>query len=81
MQLNLVGPLYQIIRTVTNEVSKSFLYCGHGIDGIQIQRQASNRLREHFAQPHLVAATPRAATQTPDEDETRDNFELEERVL
>ncbi|KAG8809387.1 Dynamin-like GTPase that mediates homotypic ER fusion [Serendipita sp. 411] len=35
VQLNLVGPLYAVARTVTGEV----------------QRQASARLREHFSQP------------------------------
>ncbi|KAF8497658.1 root hair defective 3 GTP-binding protein [Gautieria morchelliformis] len=39
VQLNLVGPLYQISRTVTSE----------------IQRQATKRLREHFASPQVAA--------------------------
>jgi len=38
IQLGLVGPLFQVSRTIANE----------------IQRQASNRLREHFAQPVLA---------------------------
>jgi len=37
-KLNLVGPLTQVTRTLGNEV----------------QRQASNRLREHFSQPQLA---------------------------
>ncbi|KAH8814531.1 RHD3/Sey1 [Flagelloscypha sp. PMI_526] len=37
IQLNLAGPLFSVVRTVTGEV----------------QRQASNRLREHFSQPAL----------------------------
>ncbi|KIJ49596.1 hypothetical protein M422DRAFT_161141 [Sphaerobolus stellatus SS14] len=40
VQLNLAGPLYQVIMTVTQE----------------IQRQATKRLREQFAQPELAAA-------------------------
>ncbi|KAF8575097.1 root hair defective 3 GTP-binding protein [Ramaria rubella] len=39
IQLNLVGPLYQVARTVSNEV----------------QRQATKRLRDHFAQPPVAA--------------------------
>jgi len=38
IQLGLVGPLFQVSRTIGNE----------------IQRQATNRLREHFAQPVLA---------------------------
>ncbi|KAJ7282812.1 RHD3/Sey1 [Mycena rebaudengoi] len=38
VQLGLVGPLFQITRTIGNEV----------------QRQASTRLREHFSQPVLT---------------------------
>ncbi|KIM83177.1 hypothetical protein PILCRDRAFT_88083 [Piloderma croceum F 1598] len=38
IQLGLVGPLFQVTRTIGNEV----------------QRQASNRLREHFSQPVLA---------------------------
>jgi len=38
IQLGLVGPLFQVTRTIGNEV----------------QRQASNRLREHFSQPTLT---------------------------
>ncbi|TRM70209.1 RHD3/Sey1 [Schizophyllum amplum] len=45
VQLGLTGPLFQVLRTITNEV----------------QRQASARLREHFSQPMLaeqLRATP-----------------------
>jgi len=42
IQLGLVGPLFQVTRTIGGEV----------------QRQASNRLREHFSQPILAEPVP-----------------------
>ncbi|KZT40769.1 root hair defective 3 GTP-binding protein [Sistotremastrum suecicum HHB10207 ss-3] len=42
IQLGLVGPLFQVARTVTNEV----------------QRQATKKLREQFAEPQLNAPIP-----------------------
>jgi len=52
VQLGLVGPLYQVTRTVGNE----------------LQRQATNRLREHFVQPAL-AEPVRARSQSIQEEE------------
>jgi hypothetical protein len=59
VQLGLVGPLFQVSRTI----------------GYEIQRQASNRLREHFAQP--VLAEPVRARPIEDAFE---NDEVEETV-
>ncbi|KAG8934733.1 Dynamin-like GTPase that mediates homotypic ER fusion [Tulasnella sp. 418] len=46
IQLGLVGPLFQVTKTVTNE----------------IQRQATDRLREHFSQPQLAPPISRQST-------------------
>ncbi|KAG5641514.1 Dynamin-like GTPase that mediates homotypic ER fusion [Asterophora parasitica] len=49
VQLGLVGPLFQVSKTV----------------GTELQRQATNRLREHFAQPALTEPIPlRSRTQS-----------------
>jgi len=56
VQLGLVGPLMQVTKTVAKEVSRgvpSVLSEGD-VESFQIQRQATDRLREHFAQPVLV---------------------------
>ncbi|KAJ7739031.1 RHD3/Sey1 [Mycena maculata] len=53
VQLGLVGPLFQITRTIGNEV----------------QRQASTRLREHFATPVLTEPVRARAIKEEDDDE------------
>ncbi|CAK5281294.1 unnamed protein product [Mycena citricolor] len=53
VQLGLVGPLFQITRTIGGEV----------------QKQASNRLREHFSQPVLTEPV-RAQSIKSEEDES-----------
>ncbi|KAF8070100.1 RHD3/Sey1 [Lyophyllum atratum] len=60
VQLGLVGPLFQVSRTV----------------GTELQRQASNRLREHFSQP-MLAEPVRSRTQSAqesDDSEIRDDL-------
>ncbi|KAJ7217672.1 RHD3/Sey1 [Mycena pura] len=62
VQLGLVGPLFQVTRTIGNEV----------------QRQASARLREHFATPELtdpIRARPHAMKEEEDEDGSLDRLQ------
>ncbi|KAF9460714.1 RHD3/Sey1 [Collybia nuda] len=61
IQLGLVGPLFQVSRTVGNE----------------LQRQAANRLREHFSEPVLAEAI-RASSGNDDGD--HDNVRQEMRT-
>jgi hypothetical protein len=53
VQLGLVGPLFQVTRTIGNEV----------------QRQASARLREHFSQPVLTEPIPARVDVKEEEDD------------
>ncbi|KAF5386149.1 hypothetical protein D9615_002595 [Tricholomella constricta] len=59
VQLGLVGPLFQVTRTV----------------GTELQRQATNRLREHFIQPvHAEAVRARSQSAHEEEDEGREEL-------
>lgn len=83
VQLGLVGPLYQVSRTLANEVS-FFLLCAYisvnSSRTLQLQRQATARLREHFREP-ILAEPVRARTQSaPPEHEDLDE-ELRTRQL
>ena len=54
-QLNLSGPILQILRSVSGEVGEKRSNCGViAKNDLQIQRQATERLREYFAQPQLT---------------------------
>ncbi|KAG6874499.1 Dynamin-like GTPase that mediates homotypic ER fusion [Termitomyces sp. Mi166 len=66
VQLGLVGPLYQVSRTIATE----------------LQRQASERLREHFREP-VLAETVRARSQsaTPESEDLDELQELRTRQL
>ncbi|KAF8160733.1 RHD3/Sey1 [Crassisporium funariophilum] len=66
VQLGLVGPLFQVTRTVAGE----------------IQRQASSKLREHFAEPVLaqaVAAQPQNGTMSRSPSYSENDMELKTR--
>jgi hypothetical protein len=88
IQLNLAGPLLAVTRTVTGEV----LYSAQTRSSLltrplQIQRQATARLREHFSQP-VDTAPPRqprlAAPVSTRRDGDQEEFEMnamEDKVL
>lgn len=68
IQLNLVGPIMQITKTIGGEV----------------QRQASNRLHEHFSEPVLAqphAVRTRSVNDSFDEDSTDDELRRRRAVL
>jgi hypothetical protein len=60
IQLGLVGPLFQVLRTISNEV----------------QRQAGHRLREHFSQPILTEPVRATSVERTLKKEEEDEYSL-----
>ncbi|KAG6806681.1 Dynamin-like GTPase that mediates homotypic ER fusion [Arthromyces matolae] len=56
VQLGLVGPLYQVSRTIAGE----------------LQRQATTRLREHFSEPVLAQPVRARSLSTQPENDDRE---------
>ena len=66
IQLGLVGPLFQVLKTV----------------GAELQRQAAARLREQFAEPAMAHAQPvRSESYSEDTDNDSAKEELRSRQL
>jgi hypothetical protein len=86
VQLNLVGPLFSVTRTVMGEVSLFFLRnlsisLTHPFPFSKVQRQASTRLREHFSQP-LPAPPVQHRNSTGDSEvDDRDRRDIELKQL
>ena len=78
-KLGLSGPLLHLATTVTNEVSISFVSqdCNSRLmrSFYQVQKQATERLKEHFAAPVLNQPS-RNGTSVNYDDDDRNDIEL-----